>query len=81
MKTTETKMRSNNPLATIMMLGAAALATTLIARADKKAFVDGAGDFASKVKDGADAIVARAKPVRFAPNLHAVDAAHDRAAA
>jgi len=53
-------------LAVALLTGAAAVA---IARADKKTIGDGAGKF----KDGFDAVVARAKPVRFAPNLHAVE--------
>ncbi|MBP7741350.1 MAG: hypothetical protein KA104_01495 [Candidatus Pacebacteria bacterium] len=81
MKTLDTPKSSKSPLGALMLLGGAALATTLIARADKQKFIAGAGDLASKVKHGADVIAAKAKPVRFAPNLHAVDAAHDRAAA
>jgi hypothetical protein len=70
MKTDEVnKKTKKNPVGAMLMLGAVTLATTLIARADKKTIVDGAGKF----KDGLDAVVARAKPVRFAPILRAVE--------
>lgn len=69
MKTLDAPKTSKTSLGP-MLLGIATLAAGIaIARADKKTIVDGAGKF----KDGFDAVMARAKPVRFTPNLHAVE--------
>ena len=77
MKTLDAPKTSKNLIAPALMLGATAVATVLIARADKQKLVAGAASMATNltgtVKDGVTAIMAKAKPVRFAPNLRAVE--------